>query len=932
MNKLVTVIVTCYNHENYIGECLESIFKQSYRNIELIVINDGSTDKSGIIIEQKLQNAAFKRVEYISHENRGSCIARNEGLDSAKGEFILMVDSDNYLDKDHIKKSLELLETTGKDIAYPSLRDAETGEVVNEVPEFSLGRLITANYIDTCSLIRSSVIGEKRFDEYLNRQFMQDYDFFLSLVHNGAIPIKIKDLYLNYRNVKNSVGNAGKERFSRIKWIEVYNYINNKYPEYGNNATNLLGTWYLELNNDFEKIELEIDKLYENIERNEKQIESYKLMIRGKEEHIERLEQTQKELLNSSIWKYGKIVTYPFRKIKDFINIFQKIVRLFKFRNISEFRHKINKAVAIYKSSGYKGVKQVLKAKKNQTIFNENMYQNWITSTEKPLRYQEANNVEVFDYSPMISILIPVFNVDRVWLEKCIDSIKNQWYTNWEICIADDASTKKETIDFLNELKTETRIKVVLRKDNGHISAATNSALQEAEGEFIALVDNDDELSENALYEVVKILNKNKDLNMIYSDEDKIGENGQRFSPHFKPDWSPDLIMNQNYVSHLGVYKTSIAKKIGGFREGYEGAQDHDFILRFVEMIDKSTIFHIPKILYHWRTIEGSTASKANEKNYAYNNGIKTIEDALKRRKTPGKVTSGMLPGIYDIEYKILKDSKVSIIIPTKNGYEDLKQCVNSILEKTTYTNYEIIIANNGSDDSEVLELFLEYQNLLKTKFKVVDIDIPFNYSRINNIAAKEASGDYLLFLNNDTSIISNNWIETMLGFAQYDRIGCVGAKLWYFDDTIQHAGVILGLGGVAGHSFVNSDKNDPGYYGRLYVNYNYTAVTAACLMVSKNNFEAVGGFDEQLEVAFNDIDLCIRVYQLGRDNVWAHNAELYHYESKSRGYEDTPEKERRFKREIKMMKSKHGVFLLNDPAYNENFSLDVLPFTRIGR
>lgn len=914
--KSISVIVTCYNHEKYIAQCLESIFRQTYRNIELFVINDGSTDRSDEKIKEILPNSPFEINEYIFQENQGACIARNKGLDWATGEFVLIVDSDNYLDDDHIERCVDKLEEEQADIAYCSMKDADTKAVINEVPEFSLGRLITANYIDTCSLIRATVLKDHRFDIKLNRLFMQDYDFFLGLIHSGAKAVKVDGLYQNYRVLAGSIGNRGDDRDSRRRWIEVYSYINQKYPEYTGNATNLLGSWFLELNNDFEleektnslltndlqKLTDQQEDLTKKLAISEEALYNAKLYAIEKEitdaDKYKNLDELYLSIVHSKSWKVGRMLTWPYRKILSLKNSLKK--------------QKTN---------------QLLPQSPNPT------YQAWIDGREFAEKVYAERNHQSFTYRPLISILIPVYNVEKKWLIQCVNSIKGQWYDNWELCLADDASTSKETIETLHELaRNDARIKVVYRKHNGHISEATNSALELATGEFVALVDNDDELSPNALFEVVKVLNECPQLDLIYSDEDKINQYGYRFDPHFKPDWSPDLILNQNYISHLGIYRTELARKIEGFRVGFEGAQDHDFLLRFIEQTNANRIFHIPKVLYHWRAIEGSTALQADEKSYAYDQGVKAVQEALDRRKIKALVKNGKYPGLYDVDYDLIEEALVSIIIPTKNGYEDLKQCIDSIIEKSTYSNYEIIVADNGSDDPKIFDLFSSYTQKLGNRFKHVVIDIPFNYSKINNLAVKESQGKYLLFLNNDTSVISPDWIENMLGFAQFDRIGCVGAKLWYMDDTIQHGGVVLGIGGIAGHSFLNATKDDPGYFSKLYTDYNYTAVTAACLMVSRADFEAVGGFDETLEVAFNDVDFCIRIYQLGRKNVWCHKAELYHYESKSRGYEDTPEKLARFCKEIDCMNERYGTFLRQDPAYNCNFALNATPFSVIGR
>ncbi|MBX8934325.1 glycosyltransferase family 2 protein, partial [Enterobacter sp. K62_1] len=568
------------------------------------------------------------------------------------------------------------------------------------------------------------------------------------------------------------------------------------------------------------------------------------------------------------------------------------------------------------------GVKKAIRRVKLELKPGSIDYAEWISRHEKPDLKEQRKEAQGFAYRPLISILMPVYNVEIKWLEKCIDSVLDQTYDHWELCISDDASTDPAIRKCLESYQAkDDRIKVVFRKENGHISLATNSALEIAEGEFIALLDNDDELPPFALYEVAKVLNVHPELDVIYSDEDKIDADGNRFDPHFKADWSPDTLIGNNYISHLGVYRTSIVKELGGFRKGYEGSQDYDLVLRVTEQIPADHIYHIDRVLYHWRTIPGSTASNGEAKSYIYDSGVKALTDALSRRNIKGSVRPGRISGFYEIAYDVLQEDLVSVIIPTKNGYEDLKTCVDSIIEKTSYSNYEIIIADNGSTDPKMQELFAEYKHQLKDRFIVELIDIPFNYSRINNLAAEKANGKYFLFLNNDTEVIEPDWMTVMVSYAQFDRIGCVGAKLFYPDDTTQHAGVLLGIGGVAGHALNNYDRTHCGYFGRLVIDVNYLAVTAACMMVKAADFNAVNGFDETLEVAFNDVDLCLKVYELGRYNVYAHQAELYHFESKSRGYEDTPEKQRRFAGEIKKMQDKWPAYIAHDPFYNDNLT-----------
>ena len=582
-----------------------------------------------------------------------------------------------------------------------------------------------------------------------------------------------------------------------------------------------------------------------------------------------------------------------------------------------------------FKYMAKNGISHTIQRAKIEKLRNQASYPNWLARNEVLDIEAMTQEIATFHYQPKISIAMPVYNVEEKWLRLCIDSILNQVYTNWELCMADDASTDPNVKKILTEYQQlDERIRVVFREQNGHISEATNSALAIATGEFVALLDNDDELAINAFYEVVKVLNENPELDLIYSDEDKIDMDGNRSDPAFKPDWSPDLLLGTNYISHLGVYRRSILEEIGGFLKGYEGSQDYDLVLRFTEKTTKERIKHIPKVLYYWRMLPTSTAVDQGSKGYAFEAGLRAVQDALVRRGINGHATHGAANGLYDVYYDIESEKLVSIIIPTKNGYKDVQRCVSSIIEKTTYQNYEIIMADNGSTDPKMHELYAEFEQQLPGRFFVESIDIPFNFSTINNRAAKKAHGEYLLFLNNDTEVITENWLTLMVSFAQQERIGCVGAKLLYPNNTVQHAGVILGLGGVAGHGHYGYPHGDLGYFGRLAINVNYSAVTAACLLMKKADFDAVGGFEEAFTVAFNDVDLCLKVQALGRDNVWLHEAELYHFESQTRGYDDKGKKKKRFEQEKVMMEEKWGPLIENDPFYNPNLTRDIPNFS----
>ncbi len=528
---------------------------------------------------------------------------------------------------------------------------------------------------------------------------------------------------------------------------------------------------------------------------------------------------------------------------------------------------------------------------------------------------------------PGISILMPVYNTPRPWLVRAIESVRDQVYPNWELCIADDASTEPHVGETLRDYAArDARIKFVQRDTNGHISAASNSALALATGEFCALLDHDDELPQHALAEIVYALEAQPDLEFIYTDEDKIDESGHRSDPYFKPDWNPDLLLGQNYTCHFSTFRTARLRAIGGFREGLEGSQDWDLTLRATADLDPRQIHHIPKVLYHWRAIPGSTAFVIDEKaDYPFQAAKRALTDHL----AATGVSAELLPvegRHWRVQYALPAPApRVSLIIPTHNGYELLRTCLDSLRGRTDYPDLEIIVVNHQSDDPTILKYFTQLQS---EGVRVVDYEGVFNFSAINNHAARHARGSVLGFLNNDLEIIDADWLTEMVAQASRSEIGAVGAMLYYPDDTVQHAGVILGIGGlngspsVAGHAFKDARRSDEGQRNRLRLVQNYSAVTAACLVIRREIFEQVGGFDERkLAVAFNDIDFCLRVRAAGYRNLWTPFAELYHHESASRGIEDNPDKLDRFAGEIATMRQRWARELDHDPAYNPNLT-----------
>ncbi|STO57333.1 glycosyltransferase family 2 protein [Grimontia hollisae] len=559
---------------------------------------------------------------------------------------------------------------------------------------------------------------------------------------------------------------------------------------------------------------------------------------------------------------------------------------------------------------------------------NNDLYKDWILKNESESFQEIKSSLDCFVLNPLISIVLPVFNTEENILIRCIESVLAQSYTNWELCIADDKSTKYHVRKVLKHYKfKDRRIKIIYRHKNGHISAASNSALSKACGDWVALLDHDDELHQHALFYVVKAINDKPDVEFIYSDEDKIDKNGQRIEPHFKPSWNLDLLYSQNYISHLGVYKTNIVKKVGGFRLGFEGSQDYDLLLRYSREIDHNKITHIPKVLYHWRMVDGSTALDSNEKYYTTNAGIKALEDHFSKLDKAVKVERGKNNNTYKVNWEINNKPLVSLIIPAYNGYEITKRAINSILEKSTYEKFEIILVDNNSDDNKALEYFEEINK--HEKVNVLRYPYQFNYSAINNFAVRQANGEIIGLINNDVEVINPEWLTEMVAHAQREDIGCVGAMLYYPNNTIQHAGIIIGIGGVAGHAHKFFKRGEHGYFGRLDLIQNFSAVTAACLLVRREVFNEVNGFNEKyLTVAFNDVDLCLKIQKSGYRNIWTPYAELYHHESISRGEDNSYEKLERFSNEIEYMKKIWHTDIKIDQFYNENLTLEKEDFS----
>lgn len=592
-----------------------------------------------------------------------------------------------------------------------------------------------------------------------------------------------------------------------------------------------------------------------------------------------------------------------------------------------KYAHKANHYL---RSGGWKAFWIKVREKYHQKRLQALPYPQWLPRHLPSARELASQRKQTFDFRPTISLVVPVYRTPAAYLKRMIESIQAQTYDGWELCLSDGSGPGWEDRRLLEEYAArDSRIHVIPHERALHIAPNTNAAIEKASGDYLGFLDHDDELTPNALYEMVRLLNRHPEYQLIYSDEDKVMEDGREyFQPHFKSDYNEHLLCSVNYICHFLLVSRELASMAGPFREEYDGAQDYDFILRCTEKLTSSQIGHVPKILYHWRAHASSTAENPESKRYAFEAGKRALEDHYRRIGVKATVEHGEFLGLYRTHFIRDYDPLVSILIPNKDHIEDLKRCMDSIDRLSTYRNYEYIIIENNSEKEET---FLYYKQLEASRHDVhvVYWDGPFNFASINNFAVPSAKGEYLLLLNNDTEVISPDFMEEMLGFCMEEKVGAVGARLYYEDDTIQHAGVVIGFGGIAGHCFVMQPRSETGYMHRIICTCEYSAVTAACMMVKKKAYLQVGGLTEELAVAFNDIDFCLKLRKEGYLVVYAAYAQLYHYESKSRGLEDTPQKLARFNQEIAIFDRRWPQILQDgDPYYNPNLTLESQDFS----
>jgi O-antigen biosynthesis protein len=674
----------------------------------------------------------------------------------------------------------------------------------------------------------------------------------------------------------------------------------------------------------------EISDLLQNVKGFERQVLFLQADVARRDATIARLQQDIGALLHSVSWRMTAPLRWPgvsLLRVRHLSGVVGRAARA-----SGGFKPMIRKVFSLYRRGGFSGLLNGFRQRRDlsQETAKRNNYDEWIQRYDCIDDEQRAaiqKRIAAMPDRPLISVVMPTYNPKPEWLKEAIESIRNQLYPNWELCIADDLSTDPAIRPLLEQLSREdSRIKMIFRELNGHISAASNSALQLAVGDWVALLDHDDLLPEYALYCVANAIVANPSVRMIYSDEDKIDASGRRHDPYFKCDWNQDLFYSQNFFSHLGVYHKPLLDTVGGFRVGLEGSQDYDLVLRCIEHVGADAIHHIPRVLYHWRVHAESTAAGANAKPYAALAGERALNEHFARRAVAASVewiTRG-----YHARYSLSATLPlVSLIIPTRNDLNRMRQCIDSIVGRTTYSNYEIIVVDNGSDDPEAVRYFESLGQ--DARIRVLRDNGPFNYSALNNSAVVHARGEFVALINNDIEVISPGWLSEMISLAIQPGVGAVGAKLLYPDNTLRHGGIVLGIGGVAGYANRLAPQPSYGYFGRTGLIGSYSAVATACLVIRKLVYLEVGGLNERdLAIALNDIDFCLRVREAGYRNVWTPCAELYQHGSTTQGSDDDPQRRARFSMEVSYMQGRWGDLLSRDPAYSPNLTLDFEDFS----
>lgn len=884
-----------------LAQALESVALQDYPSLEIVLVaatphHPSPPSHAGVHPIQ------FRPTTEPVHRSR----AANLGLQQARGSYCLILDDDDWIAPEHISSLVKAIQSQpGYLLAYTSAHAVNTQGCSKEIsvkaqPPDTV-RLLSGNSMASNTVLFHRQLWDQgcRFDEQLD--LYEDWDFWLQAAERTPflfVPITTA--------------------FYRI---HLSSKVHEQLPFFGPAWQKLFAKW---------RCRWTEDQLSEVMKRAWEwpQDQEYKsqmtLELSQVTLELKKSQHIIQALLNSRSWR----ITRPMRFIgTQFLRV------TLGWKLAKQAIHWLVHTLPLAPTLLRKGLRVLLREgfenlsiKIQQHHHSESDYAQWIVDNEphaneyprlKALSQGWANQ-------PLVSVIMPTFNSPLNFLEIAIRSVQDQVYPHWELCIADDASTDHAVQQLLRKFAAaDPRIKLVLRERNGHISASSNSALALAVGEWVALLDHDDALHPLALFWLVHKLQDYPHAQVVFSDEDKVDAQGVRFGPYFKTDYNPELMWAQNMISHLGCYRKTTLDEMGGFRTGFEGSQDYDLALRVIQRSIPSQIVHIPRVLYHWRAITGSTALAPSAKPYAEIASREALKEHLAAIHMPAQVSASPEVASMNRVKPILNQPYplISILIPTKDRIDMLTQCIESIQAHSSYQHYEILVVNNNSEQPESHAYF---DKIKGQGIQVLDFAKPFNFSAINNFAARQAKGEYLCLMNNDIEIQSPDWMEEMLSFAQLGQVGAVGARLWYPGTRgLQHGGVIVGLGGVAGHAHVGLAKTEKGYFGRPVLHHRCSAVTAACLMIKKSTYFVVGGLDEGLAVAFNDVDFCLRLGQAGFHCTYTPHAEMTHHESASRGDDLAEENRQRFMDEEAFMKTRWGAQLLADPFYSPNLSLN---------
>ena len=898
----VSVITPTYNSAKDIEACIASVAQQTYINKEHLIIDNQSCDGT-LDIAQKYA-LLYPHIQCIAESDQGIYDAMNKGIERSTGEWLYFLGSDDVLyDNDVLADLFYADETRNNDVIYGNVEWGPNGAIYDG--EFSFVKLIHKNICHQAIFFRRSVFERLgRFD--LRYKVLADWAFNLLWISRDDIPKSYRQRVI----ATYGLGGYSATHHDPVFHTGIRDIVGKHYPE--------VFLLLFDRCRAVEERDLQIASLSHEVALRDQRLSdlyhdpllaslSHEVAVRDQliaslSHEIAVRDHQIGKMTNSSSWR----MTKPIRKLTNSVR-----KRSRKIRN------------KFFPKPWLLG---------NDPNRQHNDYQQWIASfdtrDEEQLQ-QITTEISEMASAPLISVIMPVYNPAITFLDEAIRSVRNQLYTNWELSISDDCSPDPEVRALIEaHMLEDNRITCVFRKENGHISLASNSALDVAKGEYSALLDHDDLLHPLALYWIAKELINHPDAALIYSDEDKIDASGQRVGPYFKCDFNYDLLLCQNMISHLGVYKTSLIREIGGFREGMEGSQDYDIALRTVEQLRPEQIRHIPRVLYHWRIHDLSTAATIAAKPYARIAAMAAVKSHLERTSINATVEEAPDALIFNrIRYAIpYRQPSVEIIIQSGSNAVLLNKCVLSILTKTTWQNYHLTIVDTSHNDETTQSLLSQWENI-RNIVVIRDAGSPCNYAAINNRAATASHADYISLINSTIELISPDWLNEMVGYALQKGVGAVGARLWDINHKLHHGGIIIGLNGGAGYLHKDLPKGDPGYFARGCLQQSFSAVTGACMLLSRANYLAVEGLDEELAL-YNDIDLCLKLQEQGLRTVWTPYAEMFHHESDSNDARQSLEKQEQSKKELLQLQTRWASSIKNDPAYSPNLSLHTPDFS----